>query len=132
MNGFWSMIQLIFMVVREWFDWFLGGYDELLYALLIFVVADYITGVMCIIEGKKISDEVSVRGITKKGLIFLLVGIANILDVQVVIGAGSVLRTGIIFFYISCTGVSLLRNIKLLGVPIPEKLKEILEQLYEK
>ena len=132
MNGFWSMIQHIFMVAREWFGWFFGGYDELLYALLIFVVADYITGVMCIIEGKKISDEVSVRGITKKGLIFLLVGIANILDVQVVIGAGSVLRTGIIFFYISSTGVSLLRNIKLLGVPIPEKLKEILEQLYEK
>lgn len=132
MKRFWSNIRFIFMVTGEWFRWFLGGYDGLLYALLIFVIADYITGVMCAIADKKISTEVGVRGIVKKGLIFLLVGIANILDVQVVVGTGSVLRTAIIFFYISSTGVSLLRNIKFLGLPIPEKLKEILEQLYEK
>lgn len=132
MKVFLSNIRLIFMVTREWFRWFLGGYDELLYALLIFVVADYITCVMCAIADKKISTDVGVRGIVKKGLIFLLVGIANILDMQVVIGTNSVLRTAIIFFYISSTGMSLLRNIKLLGLPIPEKLKEILEQLYEK
>lgn len=132
MKGFWSTIWFIFMVTREWLRWFLGGYDELLYALLIFVAADYITGVMCAIADKRISSEVGVRGVTKKVLIFLLVGIANILDMQIVIGTGSVLRTAIIFFYISSTGMNLLRNIKLLGLPIPEKLKEILEQLYEK
>ena len=132
MKGFWSTIRFIFMVTREWLRWFLGGYDELLHALLIFVVADYITGVMCAIADKRISSEVGVKGIAKKALIFLLVGIANILDMQVVIGTGSVLRTAIIFFYISSTGMNLLRNIKLLGLPIPEKLKEILEQLYEK
>lgn len=132
MKGFWSTIWFIFMVTREWLRWFLGGYDELLYALLIFVAADYITGVMCAIADKRISSEVGVRGVTKKVLIFLLVGIANILDMQIVIGTGSVLRTAIIFFYISSTGMNLLRNIKLLGLPIPKKLKEILEQLYEK
>lgn len=132
MKGFWSTIWFIFMVTREWLRWFLGGYDELLYALFIFVAADYITGVMCAIADKRIASEVGVRGIAKKVLIFLLVGIANILDMQVVIGTGSVLRTIIIFFYISSTGMNLLRNIKLLGLPIPEKLINILEQLYEK
>lgn len=100
--------------------------------MFIFVAADYITGVMCAIADKRISSEVGVRGIAKKVLIFLLVGIANILDMQVVIGTGSVLRTIIIFFYISSTGMNLLRNIKLLGLPIPEKLINTLEQLYEK
>lgn len=62
-------------------------------------------------------------------LIFILVGIANILDVQV-IGTGSVLRTAIIFFYISNEGISLLENAGRLGLPIPEKLKLVLEQLH--
>lgn len=132
MEGFWSTIRLIFMDTREWLCWFLGGYDELLYVLLIFVIVEYVTGVMCAIAEKRISSEVGVRGIVKKGLIFVLVGIANILDVHIVISTGSVLRTVIIFFYISNMGLSLLRNIKHLGLPIPEKLKDILERLYEK
>ena len=64
-------------------------------------------------------------------LIFLLVGIANILDVQV-IGSGNILRTAIIFFYISNEGVSLLENAAHLGLPIPEKLKDIPEQLHNR
>ena len=116
MKEFWNTIQLIFTAIGGWLGWFLGGCDGLLYALTAFVVVDYITGV---------------RGIAKKVLVFLLVGIANILDVQV-IGSGSVLRTAIIFFYISNEGVSLLENAGHLGLPIPEKLKEILEQLHER
>ena len=80
---------------------------------------------------KKLSSEVGFRGIAKKVLIFLLVGIANILDVQV-IGNGSVLRTAVIFFYISNEGVSLLENAGHLGLPIPEKLKHILAQLHDR
>ena len=99
--------------------------------LIAFVVVDYITGVMCAATDKKLSSEVGFKGIAKKVLIFLLVGIANILDVQV-IGSGSVLRTAIIFFYISNEGVSLLENAGHLGLPIPEKLKEILEQLHDR
>lgn len=131
MKELWSTIQLIFTAAEEWFDWFIGGYDELLYALFIFIVVDHITGVMCAITDKKLSCEVVFRGIAKKGLIFLLVGISNILDVQVVVGTGSVLRTAIIFFYIAKEGVSLMKNAEYLGLPIPKKMKEILEQLYE-
>ena len=94
-------------------------------------MVDYITGVMCAINDKKLSSEVGFRGICRKVLIFFLVGVANILDVQV-IGTGSVLRTAIIFFYLSNEGVSLLENAAHLGLPVPQKLKDVLEQLHDR
>lgn len=130
MKEFWNMIQLIFSVVGGWLGWFLGGCDGMLYALIAFVVIDYITGVMCAAVDKKLSSKVGFKGICRKVLIFLLVGIANILDVAV-IGTGSVLRTAIIFFYISNEGVSVLENAGHIGLPIPQKMKDILEQLHK-
>lgn len=131
MKEFWNTIQLIFTIIGGWLGYFLGGCDGLLYALIAFVVIDYITGVMCAINDKTLSSEVGFRGICRKVLIFLLVGIANILDVQV-IGTGSVLRTAVIFFYISNEGVSLLENAAHLGLPVPEKIKTVLEQLHDR
>ena len=131
MKEFWNMIQLAFAAVGGWLGYFLGGCDGLLYALLAFVVIDYITGVMYAIADKNLSSEVGFKGICRKVLIFLLVGIANVLDVQV-IGTGSVLRTAVIFFYISNEGVSLLENAAHLGLPVPEKIKTVLEQLHDR
>ena len=131
MKEFWNAIQFVFTAVGGWLGWFLGGCDGLLYALIAFVVADYITGVMCAIIDHKLSSEVGFKGIFRKVLIFMLVGAANILDVHV-IGTGSVMRTAIIFFYISNEGVSLLENAGHLGLPIPEKRKDILEQLHDR
>lgn len=131
MKEFWNTIQLVFAAIGGWLGWFLGGCDGLLYALIAFVVIDYITGVMCAINDRTLSSEVGFRGICRKVLIFLLVGVANMLDVQV-IGTGSVLRTAVIFFYISNEGVSLLENAGHLGLPIPKKLKDILAQLHDR
>ena len=131
MKEFWNVIQLVFAAIGGWLGWFLGGCDGLLYALIAFVVVDYVTGVMCAVVDKKLSSAVGFRGIFKKVLIFLLVGVANILDAQV-IGTGCVLRTAVIFFYISNEGVSLLENAGHLGLPIPTKLKAVLEQLHER
>lgn len=131
MKQFWNMVQMVFTAVGGWLGWFLGGCDGLLYALIAFVVADYITGMMCAAVDHKLSSEVGFKGIFKKVLIFMLVGIGNILDVQV-IGNGSVLRTAVIFFYISNEGISLLENAGHLGLPIPEKLKAVLEQLHDR
>ena len=131
MKEFWNSIQLVFAGIGGWLGYFLGGCDGLLYALLAFVVIDYITGVMCAIVDKNLSSEVGFKGICRKVLIFLLVGIANVLDVQV-IGTGSVLRTAVIFFYISNEGVSLLENAAHLGLPVPEKIKIVLEQLHDR
>lgn len=131
MKEFWNTVQLVFAAVGGWLGWFIGGCDGLLYALVAFVVVDYITGVMCAVADKELSSEVGFRGIAKKVLIFLLVGVANIIDVQV-IGSGSVLRTAVIFFYLSNEGVSLLENAAHLGLPVPEKLKDILRQLHDR
>lgn len=131
MKEFWNMIQMVFAAIGGWLGWFLGGCDGLLIALVVFVVIDYVTGVMCAVSDKKLSSEVGFRGICRKVLIFLLVGIANILDVQV-IGTGSVLRTAVIFFYLSNEGVSLLENAAHLGLPVPEKMKDILAQLHDR
>lgn len=131
MREFWNTIKLIFTAVGGWLGWFLGGCDGLLYALIVFVVIDYVTGVMAAVVDHKLSSEVGFKGIFKKVLIFLLVGIGHILDTHV-IGSGSVLRTAVIFFYLSNEGVSLIENAAHLGLPIPEKLKSVLEQLHDR
>ena len=131
MKEFWNTIQLIFAAVGGWLGYFLGGCDGLLYALIAFVAIDYITGVMCAIADKALSSEVGFKGICRKVLIFLLVGIGHIVDAQV-IGSGGVLRTAVIFFYLSNEGVSLIENAAHLGLPVPDKLKAVLEQLHDR
>ena len=123
MKELWNTAQVIFAAI--------GGCDGLLIALVVFVAVDYLTGVICAVSDKKLSSEVGFKGICRKVLIFLLVGIANIVDVQV-IGTGSVLRTAVIFFYLSNEGVSLLENAAHLGLPVPEKMKDILAQLHDR
>ncbi|EGP4887911.1 phage holin family protein [Enterococcus faecium] len=131
MKEIWSWIQTAFTVLGGLLGWFLGGFDGFLYALVALMVADYITGVMCAIVEKKLSSEIGFKGIFKKVLIFVLVGIGQMIDTNL-IGDGSVLRTAIIFFYCSNEGVSMLENAGRLGLPIPEKLKDILVQLHNK
>ena len=131
MKEFWNTIQLVFAAVGGWLGYFLGGCDGLLYALIAFVAIDYITGVMCAISDKTLSSEVGFKGICRKVLIFLLVGIGHIVDAQV-IGNGGVMRTAVIFFYLSNEGISLIENAAHLGLPVPDKLKAVLEQLHDR
>ena len=131
MKEFWNMVQLIFAAVGGWLGYFLGGCDGLLIALVVFAVVDYITGVMCAVSDKELSSKVGFRGICRKGLIFVLVGAGHILDTQI-IGDGSVLRTAVIFFYLSNEGVSLLENAAHLGLPIPKKLRDVLAQIHDR
>lgn len=131
MKEFWNTVQLIFTVCGGWIGYFVGGCDGLIIALLIFVIFDYITGVLCAIADKKLSSSVGFKGICRKVLIFILVGIANILDIHI-LGHEGVLRTAIIFFYISNEGLSLTENASHLGLPIPNSLKAVLEQLHDR
>ena len=131
MKQIWSGVQIAFSALGGFCGWFLGGFDGFLYALIAFVVIDYITGVMCAAVDKTLSSEVGFKGIFKKVLIFALVGVGHILDTRI-IGAGSVLRTAVIFFYLSNEGVSLIENAAHLGLPVPKKLKEVLEQLHDR
>lgn len=125
-----STLQYVFAGIGGFMGWFLGGMDGFLYALIVFVVVDYITGLMAAFIQKKLSSETGFKGICKKVAIFCLVGIGHILDAQV-IGAGSVLRTAVIFFYLSNEGISIIENVAIIGLPVPQKLIDVLEQLRE-
>ncbi|MBP3805668.1 MAG: phage holin family protein [Oribacterium sp.] len=129
MKEFWNVIQMVFTAVGGWLGYFLGGNDGLLYALLAFVVLDYLTGVMCAVADRNLNSSVGFRGICRKVIIFALVGVGHLLDVQI-FGETGVLRTAIIFFYLSNEGLSLVENAAHLGLPIPEKLHRVLEQLH--
>lgn len=131
MKNIWNGIQLAFSAFGGFIGWFLGGVDGFLYALIAFAVIDYITGVMCAIADKSLSSGVGFKGICRKVLIFAMVGIGNIIDVQV-LGTPGVLRTAVIFFYLSNEGVSILENSAHLGLPVPDKLKEVLAQLHNR
>jgi len=131
MKEIWNWMQAAIAAAGGGLGYFLGGWDGFLYALLAFVVIDYITGIMCAVLDKKLSSEVGFRGIFKKVLIFSLVAIGNIVD-QYVIGEGLVIRTAVIFFYLSNEGVSILENASHIGLPVPQKLKDILEQLHNR
>lgn len=131
MKQIWIGIQIAFSTLGGFIGWFLGGTDGFLYALIAFVVIDYATGVMCAIADRSLSSEIGFKGICRKVLIFTLVGIGNILDTYV-LGQAEVLRTAVIFFYLSNEGVSLLENAAHLGLPIPGKLKNVLGQLHDR
>ena len=127
----WTKIQIAITAIGGWLGYFLGGIDGMLIALLVLMTLDYITGVMCAIVDKRLSSAVGFKGIMKKCVVLMLVGVANIIDVHVV-GAGSALRGAVICFYMSNEGLSLLENAAYIGLPIPDKLREILEQLHDR
>ena len=127
-----------FLDIRCWaagagaaFGEYLGSFDSLLYALVAFIVTDYITGVLCAIVEKRLSSSVGFRGICQKVFIMALVGVANVLDVHMV-GGGCVLRTAVIFFYCANEGISIIENAARIGLPVPEKLTEVMKQLKNK
>lgn len=123
-----NIFQSIVTVLGGFVGWFIGGVDGLIYALITFVVIDYITGIMAAVIQKKVSSAVGFKGIFKKIVIFFMVCIGNIIDVQL-IRSGSIIRSAVIFFYLSNEGISILENSSKLGLPIPQKLKDVLEQL---
>ena len=127
----WAKLQIAFTAIGGWLGYFLGGFDGMMIALIVFMTLDYLTGVMCAIVDKKLSSAVGFKGICKKVLMLMLVGVANIVDVHVV-GTGSALRGAVVCFYLSNEGVSILENAAHIGLPIPEKLKEILAQLHNR
>ena len=128
MKDMWNLIQLLFAAVGGWFGWFLGGWDGTIMALVLFITIDYMTGIMCAISDKSLSSEIGFNGIFRKVVILMLVGVGALMD-RYIIGNGEILRTAVIFYYLSNEGISILENAAHLGLPVPEKLKSVLEQL---
>ena len=127
----WTKVQIAITALGGWLGYFLGGMDGLMIALIVMMTLDYVSGVMCAIIDKKLSSAVGFKGICKKVFILMLVGVAHIIDLHVV-GTGSALRGAVICFYMSNEGLSLLENAAHIGLPIPDKLRDILTQLHDK
>ena len=127
----WTKIQIAITAIGGWLGYFLGGLDGLMIALIVLMTLDYISGVMCAIIDKKLSSAVGFKGVCKKVFILMLVGVAHIIDLHVV-GTGSALRGAVICFYLSNEGLSLLENAAYVGLPVPEKLKDILAQFHRR
>lgn len=127
----WTKIQVAVTALGGWIGYAVGGVDGLMTALIVLMALDYITGIMCAIVDKQLSSSIGFKGIFKKMLIIMLVGVAHIVDLHVV-GSHEALRSAVICFYLSNEGVSVLENASRLGLPIPEKLKAVLSQLHDK
>ena len=127
----WTKLQIAITALGGWLGYFLGGMDGLMIALIVLMTLDYVSGVMCAIIDKKLSSAVGFKGICKKVFILMLVGVAHIIDLHVV-GTGSALRGAVICFYMSNEGLSLLENAAHMGLPTPDKLRDILSQLHDK
>ncbi len=109
-----------------------GNMDGLLIALISFICLDYITGLIVGAAQHKLNSQVSFTGLCKKALILLIVAVAHIIDSQVLGGNTSVFRSAACGLYIANEGLSILENAGKLGLPMPKKLKNVLEQLRDK
>lgn len=130
MNTFIENFKIFLVASGGILGWMFGGFDALVYALIAFVIIDYITGVLVAIRTKNISSEIGFKGISKKIVIFLVIAVGSIID-KCVITTGSTLRTMLIMFYLANEGISIIENASNVGLPIPTKLKNILKQFSE-
>lgn len=132
MKTVWTWTQTAFAGIGGLLGWYLGGLDSFLYTLIAFAAVDYITGVLRAIVEKQLSSRIGAHGIAKKAAIFLVVGVGHLIDFYLLGSNGSPLRTAVIFFYIANEGISLMENATAIGLPVPERLKEVLAQLHKK
>lgn len=123
-----NIIKTILTAIITWIGWLIGGYDTMMIALLLFMIIDYLSGVMCAVINKKLSSKIGFKGIFKKIMIILLVGITNLLGQATGIDG---LRYIVISFYLANEGISIIENASILGLPVPKKVKDVLEQLKE-
>ncbi|NTW70689.1 MAG: phage holin family protein [Eubacteriaceae bacterium] len=128
MKSIWNAIQVISSTLGAYLGYFLGGWDGFLYALITFVILDYATGVMVAVLAKKLSSEVGFRGIFKKVVIFAIVALAHIIDSEI-LKSGGTIRTAVVFFYLANEGISILENAGKIGLPVPRKLRNVIEKL---
>ena len=125
----WTKVQIAVTAIGGWMGYFVGGMDGMLIALVVLMSLDYISGVMCAVVDKKLSSAIGFRGICKKVLILMLVGVAHVIDTNV-IGTESALRASVVSYFLANEGLSLLENAAHIGLPIPDKLREALAQLH--
>lgn len=131
MKDFGAYIQVIGTIIGNWFYWFIGDSDNLLYTLITLILLEYLSSIVCAIKDKALSKEVGFQSICGRVLIFVIVGVGHVLD-SYVIGVSTVLRTTAISFYIAVEGATLLKNAVRLGLQVPQPLNSFFEQFLNK
>lgn len=126
-----KILKLVSGTLCSLFGFLFGAANGLFYALIAFIVLDYISGVMAAWVKKELSSEVGAKGIVKKVFILVIVAVGNLLDVYV-IGDGNICRSAVIGFYIANEAISILENAANIGLPLPQKLIDVLQQLKSK
>ena len=130
MDKFKDLVKIFFTIFGSLIGFFLGDLDIFIYSLTAFVICDYISGIIRAGFERKLSSKIGFKGILKKIMIFIIVGIANICDKNLIKNQ-AIIRSSIIFFYIANEGLSILENALAMDLPIPKKLKILLEQFKE-
>lgn len=130
MDKFKDLVKIFFTIFGSLIGFFLGDLDIFIYSLTAFVICDYISGIIRAGYERKLSSKIGFKGILKKIMIFIIVGIANICDKNLIKNQ-AMIRSSIIFFYIANEGLSILENALAMDLPIPKKLKILLEQFKE-
>lgn len=130
MENIFDYLKVLVIAIGTGFTWLFGAWDIPLVVLIVFMVLDYITGLTRGYINKELSSDVGLKGIARKGVIFIVLIVAVMLDRLLNTGTW-VFRTLTCYFYIANEGISLLENAVALGAPVPEKLKDALAQLKE-
>lgn len=120
-------LKMGFSVLATVFVYMIGGIDEAVKSLFLLMLFDYITGVFAAIKNKELSSKIGFEGIFKKVIYIFLVGMSVIVD-RLTTNDGT-LRNMIIYFFIANDGISILENCAKMGIPFPNKIKEMLLQL---
>lgn len=108
-----------------------GEVNGLFWALIAFMALDYITGVIVAVIEKRLSSEVGFRGLAKKFLILVFVAVGHIADTYI-LGGTPAAMSAVMLFYIANEGISIIENAAALGLPVPKKLTNIMEQIKNK
>ncbi len=124
-----KIISAIIAGIGACVNYFFGGWDMMLKTLILLMVLDYLTGLICAGKDKTLSSTIGFKGIGKKIIILIIVALG--VSIDNIVGANGTVRSLVIFFYASMEGISILENATKVGVPVPNRLKEMLIQLKE-
>ena len=124
------IVSDVISVILTTIIYYLGGLDIALKSLLIMIIIDYLTGVLSAIYNKKVNSKIGFKGIIKKVSYLFIIALSVIIDN--VLGQTGTIRTLVIYFFVANDGISILENVAEMGVPLPQKLIDTLEQLKKK
>ncbi|EPB8165176.1 holin family protein [Clostridium perfringens] len=130
MENIFDYLKMGIVAIGTLFTWLLGAWDTPLVILIVLMSLDYITGITKGYVNKDLSSNVGLKGIARKGIIFIILIVAVMLD-RLLNTGNWIFRTLVCYFYIANEGISIIENASKLGVPVPSKLKNALIQLKE-